>query len=59
MAVRGDAHFKVYKEDSADATHTRIMRLGEEERVMETARMLAGAVVDDAAIMNARSLLKL
>ena len=59
VAVRGDVHFKVYKEDSADATHTRIMRLGEEERVMETARMLAGAVVDDAAIMNARSLLKL
>lgn len=57
VAAKGDTHFKVYKEDTADATHTHIVPLSDEERVLETARMLGGTTVDEAALLNARSLL--
>lgn len=58
VAALGDIHYKVYKEDTEDATHSHLRRLDDEERVMETARMLSGAVIDEAAVLNARSLLK-
>ncbi|MBP3299376.1 MAG: DNA repair protein RecN [Muribaculaceae bacterium] len=58
VATQGDVHYKVYKEDTADATHSHVLALEGEARVMETARMLSGAEVDEAAIQNARSLLK-
>lgn len=57
VAAAGDAHFMVYKEDSPDTTHTHIRKLSDDERVKETARMLAGTTIDDAALSNARSLL--
>lgn len=57
VAAQGDIHYKVYKEDTEDTTHSHIRILEGEDRVVETARMLAGAVVDEAAILNARSLL--
>lgn len=57
VASKGDAHFKVYKEDTDEATHTHIRLLEGEERVRETARMLGGTTVDEAALQNARSLL--
>lgn len=59
VAAKGDAHFKVYKEDDEHATHTRIRRLAPEERVEELAVMLSGSKVDDAAKANARSLLNI
>lgn len=58
MAAGGDVHYKVYKEDSDDATHTYIKKLNDSERVDETARMLAGTVVDEAALSNALSLIE-
>lgn len=57
VAAVGDAHLKVYKEDTDEATHTHIRPLDDEERVRETARMLGGTTVDEAALLNARSLL--
>lgn len=57
VAAKGDAHFKVYKQDTDEATHTHIRLLDHEERVRETARMLGGTTVDEAALLNARSLL--
>lgn len=57
VAAKGDAHFKVYKEDTAEATHTHIHALTPEERVGEMARMLSGTTIDEAALLNARSLL--
>ncbi|MGN1238556.1 MAG: DNA repair protein RecN, partial [Muribaculaceae bacterium] len=57
VAVKGDNHYKVYKQDSADATFTSIMHLSAEERVREIAGMLSGEAIDDAALANARSLL--
>lgn len=57
VAVMGDVHFKVYKEDDADATFTHVALLGDAEREHEIARMLSGSVIDNAALLNARSLL--
>lgn len=57
VAARGTAHLKVYKEDTEHSTYTRLRRLTMEERVAETARMLSGTEVDEAAVLNARSLL--
>lgn len=57
VAVMGDMHFKVYKADSSDATYTHVVPLDNLEREQEIARMLSGSEVDEAAILNARSLL--
>jgi DNA repair protein RecN (Recombination protein N) len=54
----GKDHFSVYKEDTEDASYTRIRKLNEEERVVEIARMLSGESVTDAALSNARVLLR-
>jgi DNA repair protein RecN (Recombination protein N) len=58
VASRGSDHFVVFKEDTEDATFTRIRKLGPEERVTEIARMLSGEEVTDAALSNARVLLR-
>jgi DNA repair protein RecN (Recombination protein N) len=57
IAAKGRAHYFVYKEDSAERTHTRIRRLNSEERVNEIARMLSGVTRTDASVANARELL--
>jgi DNA repair protein RecN (Recombination protein N) len=59
VASKGNAHFKVYKEDDENSTYTRIKELTQNERIDELAIMLSGSKVDDAARANARSLLKL
>ena len=58
IAALGDAHFKVYKEDSDQGTATHISCLNPDERITEIAHMLSGAVLTDAAINNAKELLK-
>lgn len=58
VASRGSEHFVVFKEDTSDATYTRIRRLKKEERVTEIARMLSGEEVSDEALSNARVLLR-
>ncbi len=57
VAAKGQSHFKVFKEDDFDATHTRIRRLSENEREGEIALMLSGSETDSAAIANAKALL--
>lgn len=59
VASKGDSHFKVYKEDDEQSTHTRIRNLNDQERVDELAVMLSGSTVDEAARANARSLLNI
>jgi len=56
VAAKGQAHFLVSK-SIGDNTFSTIKKLSPEERVMEIARMLSGAVVTDEAIANAKSLL--
>jgi DNA repair protein RecN (Recombination protein N) len=58
VASRGTDHFVVYKEDTPEASYTRIRKLGSEERVSEIARMLSGKEVTDEALSNARVLLR-
>lgn len=57
VAAKGIAHFKVYKEDDDDSTHTRIVELGEDERLGEIAMMLSDGSVSAEALANARALL--
>ena len=54
VASKGEAHFVVYKEDS----RSNIRRLTDEERVTEIAKMLSGSEITDAAILQAKNLLK-
>lgn len=58
VAVKGKKHFKVYKEDRGERTVSDVMLLSEEEREREIGRMLSGEKLDEAALTNARSLLK-
>lgn len=57
VAALGESHYKVYKEETAKGTVTRIIRLGQEERVKEIAQMMSGEVLTDAALNNAALLL--
>ncbi|WP_295935670.1 DNA repair protein RecN [uncultured Alistipes sp.] len=54
VASKGSAHFVVHKQDG----RTGITRLAPEERVIEIAKMLSGSQVTDAALAQARILLK-
>lgn len=59
VAATGNNHYRVYKDSDDVATHTRLLRLNDNERVEEIARMLSGTTLTDAALNNARELLKL
>ena len=58
VAAKGGSHYKVYKTDSEESTYTNIQMLSDDDRINEIAQMLSGSRVDDAAIMNAKSLLQ-
>lgn len=57
VASKGDVHFKVFKEDTATATNTRVRRLSDDERVGELALMLSGDSTNEAARTTARGML--
>lgn len=57
VAAKGHTHFKVYKEDDENSTHTRLQRLSASERIREIAVMLSGSQVNEASLANAKSLL--
>lgn len=57
IASQGNWHFRVYKEDSQDTTHSHIERLDHDSRIREIAHMLSGAELTDAAVNNAKALL--
>lgn len=59
IAALGDHHYKVYKEETADATLSHIIPLTSEQRVEEIACMLSGEKLTQAALDNARILLGL
>ncbi|MDR3118024.1 MAG: DNA repair protein RecN [Mediterranea sp.] len=58
IAARGRAHYLVYKQDNDKETNSHIRRLKEDERVAEIAQMLSGATLTEAALNNAKELLK-
>ena len=57
IAAKGTAHYKVYKEDTADATISHIRPLTTEERISEMAQMMSAGTLTEAAINNAREML--
>ena len=57
IAARGKQHFKVYKQDTDDATVTQIVELSASERELEIAEMLSGKNPSETAILAARELL--
>ena len=59
IAARGNAHYKVYKEDNETGTNSHIIRLSDEQRIDEIANMLSGSTMTEAARNNAKSLLGL
>lgn len=57
IAAKGAIHYKVYKEDTADATVSHIRPLSAEERINELAQMMSAGTLTEAAINNAREML--
>lgn len=58
IASKGAHHFKVYKKDVESGTVSSIKQLNSDERIAEIAQMLSGANLTEAAINNAKELLK-
>lgn len=58
IAACGTNQYRVYKEDTGDATRSHIKQLSYEERIEEIALMLSGSEITQAAISNAKALLK-
>lgn len=59
IAAKGTAHYKVYKEDTVDATVSHIRCLTTDERISELAQMMSAGTLTEAAINNAREMLGL
>lgn len=58
IAALGSAHYKVEKEETAQGTTSKMELLTANERITEIAQMLSGSKVTDAAIQNAKQLLR-
>jgi len=59
IAALGTTHYKVEKEETAQGTISRMTELSSEERIREIAQMLSGSDISDAAIQNAKELLRI
>ena len=57
IAAKGNSHFKVFKTDDDNSTHTQLKRLLEEERIVEIAQMLGGVDITESAMAHAKQLL--
>ena len=58
IAALGQTHYKVYKEETDEGTTSRMVMLEGDERIKEIAQMLSGSDITEAAINNAKELLK-
>jgi DNA repair protein RecN (Recombination protein N) len=58
IASKGDYHYKVYKKDDHQSTHTYIKQLNSGERIEEIAKMLSGEELTETALRNAREFLQ-
>lgn len=59
IAALGSTHYKVYKDDFDKETSSHIKQLTKEERIIEIAQMLSGSGISEAAMNNAKELLKI
>lgn len=58
IVALGDSHFKIYKEEIGDKTVSNIIKLENDERVDEIARLIGGQVITDNTIKAAKEMLK-
>lgn len=58
IAALGNHHYKVMKEETKTGTISKMTELDAEGRVHEIAQMLSGSDISEAALANARELLK-
>ena len=58
IAALGTTHYRVSKEESPSGTISHMQQLDDNERVREIAQMLSGSNITEAAIDNAKELLK-
>jgi len=58
IASRGENHYLVYKTNNKEKSETCISLLKQEDRITEIAKMLSGKEVTNAALENAKNLLK-
>ena len=59
IAAMGSHHYKVSKEETDKGTISRMTELSQQERIQEIAQMLSGSDVSEAALANAKELLKI
>ena len=59
IAAMGSHHYKVSKEETNEGTISRMTELSQQERVQEIAQMLSGSDVSEAALANAKDLLRI
>ena len=57
IAALGQRHYKVFKTDETDATHTRMAVLEGDDRIREIAGMMSGSTLTQAALDNAKALI--
>ena len=57
VAAKGDQHYFVFKDHSSDKTISKIKLLKGEERILEIAKMIAGANPSASAFESAKELL--
>ena len=58
IASKGAHHYRVSKEETPKGTVSRMVELSQDERINEIAQMLSGSDISEAAIANAKQLLK-
>ena len=57
IASLGDTHYKVLKKENEVSLTSDVIKLNDNERLMELARMLSGDQVNEEAIANAKKML--
>ena len=58
IAALGSNHYKVTKTETADGTISTMTELNQDDRITEIAQMLSGSDITEAAIQNAKELLR-
>lgn len=58
VAAKGNNNYKVAKSEISGKTQTQILSLSEEEKLTEIAQLLSGSQITEAAILQAKELIK-
>lgn len=59
IAAKGSHHYKVLKEENENGTISHMKELNNQERIEEIAQMLSGSDITQAALANAKELLRI